>query len=629
MILYIGIGETVSSCARRKDEFDLTFPVLSDLDGEIYGLYAGGEIPHISLINFRQVLTYSQSGFDEETVENELDGILVEMVKINHSPLKDTEDFIMPREVEIQLQTEPDLVDNSPAIHWRLANWTSYERAPLEADGSGTYQTAISPFPPDTIIEYYLSGENSAGHRRYYPPEGPLNPVIYRVGPDREAPEISYTSFPEWPANRLPAMLEILVNDNLSIQSVHVEAGVNGENFISRPAWREGPGRYRTVFDLPLNTGDVISYRVVARDGSRAGNTAISPPAGYDQFTIVDSVPVLIYDLDPNHSSGPVIAATCVTLDIENEYRTELPEHLMKYQSVFICLGMDQSSHRITQGEGKRIASYLDTGGRVYMEGGNTWFVDVPVTLHDYFPITGISDGDDTAGDLQGIAGSFAEGLILPYSGEGQFVDRITADTDGFEFLKNIVPEYPVGIGHTGNPYRTIGMSVEFGGIDSEAADRPIFLDRIVDFFATPPPSPTPFPEFTSTPVPTYTPSPKPGTELHMPRNYYSAGDPFWLTVKLINSGQPQPDLKLFVLLEIFGMYYFGPAWQPYPPAIDWWTIRILEPGSTFLDIIPPFLWPEDTGRADAITFMSALTDNDVTVIYGTIGTQTFGFGGN
>lgn len=629
MILYIGVGESVASCAGRQEEFDLTFPVLSDLNSEIYGVFAGGEIPHLALIDYNQVMTFSQSGFDEETVTNLVNDALVEMVKIDHSPLNDTENITLTRPIEITLESGPNLIDNNPVMHWRLSGWDSFESKSMASNTSGGYVTEVSPFPPDSVVEYYISGENINGHHRYFPPDGPMNPIRYRIGRDRESPLISYTEISQWSINRVPASLSIFVQDNSGVGTVEVEFQVNGIDAGMHPAYKKGPGQYRYIFDVPVISGDVVSYRIIARDTSTSRNTSISPTDGFNQFTVVDPVTVLIYDLDPNHNSGPVIASTCNSLEIENEYRTDLPEHLMKYQSIFLCLGMDQSSHRLTQGEGKWLAKYLENGGRLYMEGGNTWFADVPVTLHDYFPITGISDGDAIAGPLTGITGSFAEGLNMPYSGEGQFVDRINVTPGGFEFLENTAPDFPVGAGYIGDSYRTIGMTVEFGGIDDGSPDRPLFLEALVDFLATPPPSATPIPSLTPTPVPTSTPILETATRLHMPRNHYSSGDPFWVTAELTHIGNTLSDIRLFILLEVFGVYYFGPAWQAYPPAIDWWTIRTLESGSTYLDAIPVFLWPENTGTIENLTFTGAITDEDITTIYGSISTRTFGFTGN
>lgn len=120
---------------------------------------------------------------------------------------------------------------------------------------------------------------------------------------------------------------------------------------------------------------------------------------------------------------------------------------------------------------------------------------------------------------------------------------------------------------------------------------------------------------------PTRTPTPTPcqstGVSLMMPDHVFSAGDMCWCTVTVCNaSGIKLESTPLFVILDVYGSYFFGPEFTNSPGS--WIDLHPdFAPGETIIEVIPEFTWPDNTGSADGIFWYAALTDLDVTEIIG------------
>ncbi len=142
-------------------------------------------------------------------------------------------------------------------------------------------------------------------------------------------------------------------------------------------------------------------------------------------------------------------------------------------------------------------------------------------------------------------------------------------------------------------------------------------------------PSPTNTP--TNTPSPTNTPThsmdtPTPectetGVELELSQSDpYQPGDTFWLKAHVCNqTGDSLMDVPTFVLLDVFGSFYFWPTWTRRP---DWMTPDFDESLTTLI-IIDSFPWP-DAGEASGINFYGAILNDEMTAVRGQVGFVTF-----
>ncbi|MBN2054608.1 Ig-like domain-containing protein [bacterium] len=116
------------------------------------------------------------------------------------------------------------------------------------------------------------------------------------------------------------------------------------------------------------------------------------------------------------------------------------------------------------------------------------------------------------------------------------------------------------------------------------------------------------------------------GVTMVMPAVHFQTGAECYLRARICNdtgaviSGHP-----LFVILDVYGDYWFAPSWRHVSEGIDGYAGEYA-PGLTELEIIEPFFWPAGTGAADDIRFWGVMTDAAVTDLYGELGCWTFGW---
>ncbi len=183
---------------------------------------------------------------------------------------------------------------------------------------------------------------------------------------------------------------------------------------------------------------------------------------------IVGQIPVLIIDIDGNKNSGPVIRNSLSNIGVTADYVTSWPMIIGPYQSVFVCLGSYPNNTVLTSGQGQALANFMNNNsGRVYMEGADTWAYNDPTAAHPMFKIAGDGDGGNDLSIINGVTGAFTEGMSFTYYGDNSYIDHILPLEDAFVVLQNTSPAYNTSIAYDGGTYRTIGSSMEFGGLNN------------------------------------------------------------------------------------------------------------------------------------------------------------------
>lgn len=137
----------------------------------------------------------------------------------------------------------------------------------------------------------------------------------------------------------------------------------------------------------------------------------------------------------------------------------------------------------------------------------------------------------------------------------------------------------------------------------------------------------------TNTPEPSHTPVPPSptsspdcttlGCTINMPSHYFSAGDICSCTAVVCNPG---PDTyanhPVFVILDVFGTYFFAPDFSPF----NYYT-ETISPGIIEIAVLPEFAWPSGTGSASGIKWYAAITNPQITALVGELGTFSFAWG--
>lgn len=157
------------------------------------------------------------------------------------------------------------------------------------------------------------------------------------------------------------------------------------------------------------------------------------------------------------------------------------------YTAIFVCLGIYSDNYSLADGDPEvgALIDYINAGGPVYMEGGDTWAFDSPTALHGYFNIDGVSDG---SGDLTTVTGAdFASGMDFSYAGGNSWIDHLAPLTpESFVIHNNPADNQPCGIAFLSANGNTIGTSFEFGGLVDGATTKAQLLQTYIDFFTLP-----------------------------------------------------------------------------------------------------------------------------------------------
>ncbi|MCB2221351.1 MAG: T9SS type A sorting domain-containing protein [Bacteroidetes bacterium] len=237
-------------------------------------------------------------------------------------------------------------------------------------------------------------------------------------------------------------------------------------------------GTFNVTASVTTPAGHVVDFTVdlVADLGIAANGTFNA---------VIGQIPVLILDLDGNGNSSPAMEAALADMDVAYELTSAFPDDLNLYSTLFICLGIYSSNHMLSATEGQDLADYLNSGGNLYMEGGDTWYYDASTAVHPMFNINGTSDGGSDLSTLEGQTGTFTEDMSFAYSGDNSWIDHIEPIAPAYNIFENLSPSYGTGIAYDAGSYKTIGASHEFGGLTDGASPstKAELMGKYLEFF--------------------------------------------------------------------------------------------------------------------------------------------------
>ncbi len=270
---------------------------------------------------------------------------------------------------------------------------------------------------------------------------------------------------------------------------------------------------YITFTDSTASFGTVEPNAVVATDAvSLVADSAtpihhqvwIQVVMSSGPYTFVDTLGLmvgvgghyLVWDPDPNHTSGPVIAALLDSLGLTGDYTTDLMSYaddVPYYESIFVTVGIFSDNYRIDANspEASLLETYLlEHGGNLYLEGGDVWYYDPEYAdAYDFRPLFGLNADDDGSGDLAtvlGIDGTFTEGMSFTYTGENSWIDHLNASAPGaFNIFQNSSPQYYCGVAYDNadQGYKTVGLSFELAGLSDGSVTKLDLVRAIAEFF--------------------------------------------------------------------------------------------------------------------------------------------------
>lgn len=131
-------------------------------------------------------------------------------------------------------------------------------------------------------------------------------------------------------------------------------------------------------------------------------------------------------------------------------------------------------------------------------------------------------------------------------------------------------------------------------------------------------------------PPPTNSPTPaectQTGVTLWMPSHDFGPNDLCSCSATVCNAeGSDLESYPLFVILDVFGSYFFAPSFnQTFDNYLD--LHQLWDIGETQILVLPEFMWPAGVGSASGIKWYAALTNPQMTQLFGGMGSWEFGW---
>ncbi len=112
------------------------------------------------------------------------------------------------------------------------------------------------------------------------------------------------------------------------------------------------------------------------------------------------------------------------------------------------------------------------------------------------------------------------------------------------------------------------------------------------------------------------------GCVVFMPSDTYGPGDLCYVDVQVCSvEDDTFPDVPVFVLLDIAGYFFFAPEFD------DFAFYRMsVHPGIQYIHVIPRFTWPAGVGSYSGAVWYAAMTNSDITALFGSFGQFDFGW---
>ncbi len=231
--------------------------------------------------------------------------------------------------------------------------------------------------------------------------------------------------------------------------------------------------------------GHVVAFKLIAADGAFVDT--------FDYNLTVGTYNYLIWNPDPTPSPGELMHDILISLGYTGNHSITLPpgDDLRHYQSILVCLGVPWNRYIIfaLSPEASALVDYLNSGGRMYLEGADVWYDDLQFNSYDFGPLFGINAASGGSGDLKpviGEPGTFTEGMYFNnYIGGNMSIDHIDPTGTGFLIFHDGNNNYNCGVANDAGTYRTVGTSFELAYLidGSGVSTRAVLLDSIMHFF--------------------------------------------------------------------------------------------------------------------------------------------------
>ena len=263
---------------------------------------------------------------------------------------------------------------------------------------------------------------------------------------------------------------------------------IDAPSFVSlgTPYWYQGAGTWNvSLTATPANDPTLAGYYPVT---VRVNDGILSAEVTFNIVVKYEGGYLIWEPADVTASTGDDIKDLLVALGKQAQVQQSIVYYLdlTKFKAVFVTLGAYPNTHSLTTGEANKLKTYLDAGGRLYLEGSDTFFYDDQTSVHPYFKVTATADGAAAEAMkgytvLDGKAWGYSSSPILNSS-----VDRLEAQAGGTAtFMRNQgALSYATVVAHDATAgYRALASSVLLAGVQNGTASRTDLMAAYLDFF--------------------------------------------------------------------------------------------------------------------------------------------------
>jgi hypothetical protein len=203
----------------------------------------------------------------------------------------------------------------------------------------------------------------------------------------------------------------------------------------------------------------------------------------------IGQYPLFVFLRSSSAFSSEVICNTLEQLTVPFVFGTSLPDSLTDFRAVMVCLGGVTTSGSLSNAQAEKLVNYLNNGGNLYLEGSTVWAFNRPPLLYEMFSVNGsYMPSSVPATTIEGVEGSFAQGLIFAYANAAvpYLFFQVTPIGNAFSLL---VPQnnnqVTVMAGLQTPVYKTIASAIEFGYLDPPSINesRKVLMNKILGFF--------------------------------------------------------------------------------------------------------------------------------------------------
>ena len=269
----------------------------------ITGFYEGEESPHYH--HSTDNVANMDPGYLYQITKAALSGaayfagIQRKYLNILHTPQGDTQDTSRSVQLEAIATTSAPVSLAKLVYHTNMVS-TNVESTMVSISSHGDSTILRGWIPKQqygTVVSYYIRAGSTDSLTATFPPDT-LTPIVFSVMPDTILPRIVHVPLPNRSYRDAPFEIAAMLSDANGIADATVTYRIGGGPDTTVSLVQLSADLWSGLMLGAFSPGDVVEYKLEARDRSFSGNVASLPASGSFTFRILNSV---VYDFEASN----------------------------------------------------------------------------------------------------------------------------------------------------------------------------------------------------------------------------------------------------------------------------------------------------------------------------------------